>query len=76
MFLMMAGNGNNLDSRGRAAQTQVDGICLQETIKKSFTDRELEGLCRGFVFKWSWLGFQLLAILVVCFLVLRRIALS
>lgn len=35
-------------------QNKVDIICLQETIKKEFTIRELQNLFNGQPFSWNW----------------------
>jgi hypothetical protein len=32
----------------------IDVICLQETIKQSFTDQELKSIEPGETFHWSW----------------------
>ena len=55
-------NIRGLGQKGRSSQLvemvhkyQVEGVCLQETLKKNFTDRELANLCRGLQFNWSWI---------------------
>ena len=55
-------NIRGLGQKGRRSQLvemvhkyQVEGVCLQETLKKNFTDRELANLCRGLQFNWSWI---------------------
>ena len=35
---------------------QVDVVCLQETIKQKFTNRELSSLARGKDMHWEWIS--------------------
>ena len=52
-----------LNSGGRRRQLgelcdkyQVEVVCLQETIKQSFKQRELDNLVRGVDMEWKWIA--------------------
>lgn len=56
-------NIRGLNSGGRKKQLgelmskhQVDVVCLQETIKQKFTNRELSSLARGQDMHWEWIS--------------------
>jgi exonuclease III len=60
---IMGWNMRGFGWRGRRTQLRdylrkenIDVICLQETIKQSFTDQELKSIEPGETFHWSWVS--------------------
>jgi exonuclease III len=60
---IMGWNIRGFGRRGRRTQLRdylrkesIDVICLQETIKQSFTDQELKSIEPGETFHWSWVS--------------------
>ena len=58
-------NIRGFGAKGRRSQIvelirkyNLDGVCLQETIRSRLTDRELQNLSGGRQFWWSWIPAQ------------------